>query len=462
MVFGVATAVAAVAHDWLLSLRAVVSPTQPHPFIRPPASAPPPIKAGTFFAVDTSKVNGGTEDTTGSVEYSPLAANHTASAPGEASSAPTSSASHHSSPLKYLVSSATAVASNTYAQIAARHAPTTAPTDTAASPSSSSSSSSVHAAGTNGNGTHAPVTSSDSDANEADIGEVVMIQSNLHRPRRSEGQAPCTLMMVTANVGTIFEQKATGVQAIPDGGCGHLLRCPCRKPGGKKSEQGMEHVRNFLRLIRTTPYISKHFRASFAILDTDFDSSDFTALGNFYLISSRMRTKIWDFEARAYRAVLAHEYFDSESTPKTPSFRRQKFPAHFYPQWTRKGYCQTRWLIDTHEIDFVNLHLFHDASNLVSVQPGVVHFRQFDLEGDSPHPTLRELAVNFEPTYPYSEDPDVHNEFLTKRCPAWCDRVLMTEAALELMEPVDEHAYDIIGRDICMGDHKPVKLVVRF
>lgn len=152
------------------------------------------------------------------------------------------------------------------------------------------------------------------------------------------------------------------------------------------------------------------------------------------------------------------------------------------------------------------------------------HFRKFDIEGDSPHPTLRELKVNFEPTYPYSEDPRVHDEFLTKRyvdllvlwgetpeflkeyrvcylclrfhdslpcpwllaiipplplfsslclpfphapspllrpppfqparCPAWCDRVLMTEAALQLMEPADEHAYDIIGRRICMGDHK--------
>ena len=37
-------------------------------------------------------------------------------------------------------------------------------------------------------------------------------------------------------------------------------------------------------------------------------------------------------------------------------------------EWTRKGYCQTRWLIDSHEIDLVNMHLFHDASNIVATQ----------------------------------------------------------------------------------------------
>lgn len=42
------------------------------------------------------------------------------------------------------------------------------------------------------------------------------------------------------------------------------------------------------------------------------------------------------------------------------------------------------------------------------------------------------------------------------RCPAWCDRILMDPTAKDLI--VDENFsskdYNIIGEDMCMGDHK--------
>lgn len=44
------------------------------------------------------------------------------------------------------------------------------------------------------------------------------------------------------------------------------------------------------------------------------------------------------------------------------------------------------------------------------------------------------------------------------RCPAWCDRILMSKAAKRLLNDEDNYQYGIIGADCCMGDHK-VRLI---
>lgn len=46
--------------------------------------------------------------------------------------------------------------------------------------------------------------------------------------------------------------------------------------------------------------------------------------------------------------------------------------------------------------------------------------------------------------------------FSLKRCPSWCDRILMTKAAKHLMESDEEVSYCVIGEDVCMGDHKVI------
>ncbi len=53
----------------------------------------------------------------------------------------------------------------------------------------------------------------------------------------------------------------------------------------------------------------------------------------------------------------------------SPHFHREKFASELYPHthWTRKGFCYTRWLLDGSPLDAVNVHLFHDASNLVAM-----------------------------------------------------------------------------------------------
>ncbi|XP_034040298.1 inositol polyphosphate-5-phosphatase A-like [Thalassophryne amazonica] len=68
-------------------------------------------------------------------------------------------------------------------------------------------------------------------------------------------------------------------------------------------------------------------------------------------------------------------------------------------------------------------------------------------------------------SYPYSEDSSQGKEYMNTRCPAWCDRILMSSSARDLvLKPENEDksvVYDNIGPNVCMGDHKPVFLSFR-
>lgn len=85
--------------------------------------------------------------------------------------------------------------------------------------------------------------------------------------------------------------------------------------------------------------------------------------------------------------------------------------------------------------------------------------RKFDRELDPLREILHEFPVSFPPSYPFEEDPSLPQDYMSSRCPAWCDRILMNPAAKGLM--VDESGsggqpmeYKMIGTDVCMGDHK--------
>ena len=74
---------------------------------------------------------------------------------------------------------------------------------------------------------------------------------------------------------------------------------------------------------------------------------------------------------------------------------------------------------------------------------------------------LRELPITFAPTYPWSEDCGRPNTFMNTRGPAWCDRVLVNERALEEVDTASA-VYSSFGMDTCTGDHKPVLLALSF
>lgn len=82
--------------------------------------------------------------------------------------------------------------------------------------------------------------------------------------------------------------------------------------------------------------------------------------------------------------------------------------------------------------------------------------QQFDCELKPLKEILVEYPITFPPSYPYEEEPSLPNDYMHTRCPAWCDRILMSPAAKNLIidNTFSSSNYNTIGDDICMGDHK--------
>ncbi|XP_062491144.1 inositol polyphosphate-5-phosphatase A isoform X1 [Pezoporus occidentalis] len=284
------------------------------------------------------------------------------------------------------------------------------------------------------------------------------------------------------------------------------------------------------------------------------------ALGSFYFLHESLKNIYqFDFKAKKYKKVTGKEIY-SDTLESTPMLEKEKFPQDYFPEckWSRKGFIRTRWCITDCAFDLVNIHLFHDASNLIawetspSVYSGIRHkalgyvldriidqrfekvsyfvfgdfnfrldakavvetlcakatmqtvraadtnevvkliFREsdndrkvmlqlekklfdyfnqdvfrdnngtalleFDRELSVFKDRLYELDISFPPSYPYSEDSSQGKQYMNTRCPAWCDRILMSHSAKELIlkSENDEKIviYDHIGPNVCMGDHK--------
>ena len=111
-------------------------------------------------------------------------------------------------------------------------------------------------------------------------------------------------------------------------------------------------------------------------------------------------------------------------------------------------------------------------------------WRNCDFETSCIKDYVVEYPLNFPPTYPFEENldlGDIGKQYMETRCPAWCDRILVSKLAkkklfslhhdqhdernLELdsesrseLNLDEEVEYNVIGSDVCMGDHKPVYL----
>uniref|UniRef100_F1SDI6 inositol-polyphosphate 5-phosphatase n=1 Tax=Sus scrofa TaxID=9823 RepID=F1SDI6_PIG len=347
----------------------------------------------------------------------------------------------------------------------------------------------------------------------------------------------------------------------------HFLALHCQEFGGKNYEASMSHVDKFVKELLSSDAMKEYNRAR-VYLDENYKSQEhFTALGSFYFLHESLKSIYqFDFKGKKYKKVAGKEIY-SDTLESTPMLEKEKFPQDYFPEckWSRKGFIRTRWCIADCAFDLVNIHLFHDASNLVawetspSVYSGIRHkalgyvldritdqrferasyfvfgdfnfrldskavvetlctkatmqtvraadtnevvkliFREsdndrkvmlqlekklfdyfnqevfrdnngtalleFDKELSVFKDRLYELDISFPPSYPYSEDSSQGRQYMNTRCPAWCDRVLMSLSAKELIlrsESEEKAAtYDHIGPSVCMGDHKPVFLAFR-
>ncbi|XP_050304592.1 inositol polyphosphate-5-phosphatase A isoform X2 [Anthonomus grandis grandis] len=184
------------------------------------------------------------------------------------------------------------------------------------------------------------------------------------------------VLLVTANVGSIFEEPTEMLKLWTDEFLSKIasldakfIALHCQEVGGKKYEKSMKHVERFVQILSIREEM-KNFSHTRIFLDEDYTSvENFTALGNLYFIHNSIQDAfIWDFKKSEFRPVVGTETF-SGNIEFVDTKEKSKFPQHFFPEckWSRKGFMRTRWSLCGTVFDLVNIHLFHDASNLVSM-----------------------------------------------------------------------------------------------
>ncbi|KAJ3603981.1 hypothetical protein NHX12_028722 [Muraenolepis orangiensis] len=344
------------------------------------------------------------------------------------------------------------------------------------------------------------------------------------------------VLLVTANVGSLFDN----VGEIQTGWL-HEFYMTVHRHKPKFIALHFQEVGGKDYMSIESSQEMKEYNRSCVYVDNQFKAEDrFTALGSMYFIHSTLKD------------VYQYDF-------------TEKFPKNFWPdfKWSRKGFMRTRWNIHNQGLDLVNVHLFHDASNLIActASPSVysqnrrkalgyvmdrmlvtldsplpfflfgdfnfrldtlclvehlstatdVHtvnkedsnevekitweekdndhkvvlhieakqfdylhqaiFREdngqallkYDKEVAAFHDVVREEEILFPPSYPYSEDYTEPTQYMSTRCPAWCDRVLMSPSAHMFLHRSGNNEdsgviYDTLGSNVCMGDHKPVFL----
>ncbi|XP_070820354.1 inositol polyphosphate-5-phosphatase A [Chaetodon trifascialis] len=377
------------------------------------------------------------------------------------------------------------------------------------------------------------------------------------------------VLLVTANVGSLFDN----VGEIQNEWLQELYKTiHSYKPqfialhfqevGGKDYMVNMGHAENFFRSIESSEEM-KDFDRVCIYVNNQFQAEDsFTALGSMYFIHKTLKNiSQYDFNDKDFKAVSGRNKHVG-SLDGVTTVEKEKFPKNFWPdfKWSRKGFMRTRWILHNQGLDLVNVHLFHDASNLIACNSspsiysanrknalryvinrisdsrftplpyflfGDFNFRldtlslvqhlstsadvqtvkkdssnevekiiceekdndhqvllhieeklfaylhqavfredngrallKYDKEAAAFHDVVGEEDIKFPPSYPYSEEYTKPTQYMNTRCPAWCDRILMSHTAQEFIHKRDDGeksvVYNTVGPNVCMGDHKPV------
>uniref|UniRef100_H3CLB5 inositol-polyphosphate 5-phosphatase n=1 Tax=Tetraodon nigroviridis TaxID=99883 RepID=H3CLB5_TETNG len=393
------------------------------------------------------------------------------------------------------------------------------------------------------------------------------------------------VLLVTANVGSLFDNigdiQRDWLQELYKTIQSHkpqFIALHFQEVGGKDYMVNMSHAENFFWDIESSAEMKDYDRVC-VYVDADFQAEDsFTALGSMYFIHNTLKNIYqYDFQDEDYKAVSGHSRHVASLNGIT-TVEKEKFPKNFWPdfKWSRKGFMRTRWIIHNHLtccphlfLDLVNIHLFHDASNLIACNSspsiysanrknalryvinrisdarhppapfflfGDFNFRldalslvqeqhlstsadvqtvkndnsnevriiceerdndhqvllhieeklftylhqavfredngrallKYDKEVSAFYDVIREENIQFPPSYPYSEEYSQPTQYMNTRCPAWCDRVLMSQTVQKFIHKKEDDddgkkvVYNTVGPNVCMGDHKPVFLFFSF
>nr|XP_046917877.1 inositol polyphosphate-5-phosphatase A-like [Dermatophagoides farinae] len=182
-------------------------------------------------------------------------------------------------------------------------------------------------------------------------------------------------LFITANVGSIFQDSKLLLKSwiaeflkTVDRLKPKFIALHCQEFGGKDYRKTSTNVDDFVRTL-----ISSHEMIDFetirVFIDEDYSSDNkFTALGSFYFIHKTQHAFIWNFDGNKFVPATNRE-IHSGSIENVPIKFKRKFPQELFPEckWSRKGFMKTRWMINELIFDTINIHLFHDESNFVSI-----------------------------------------------------------------------------------------------
>lgn len=183
------------------------------------------------------------------------------------------------------------------------------------------------------------------------------------------------VLLVTANVGSLFDNVG---EIERDWLREFFMTVHMYKPrfialhfqevGGKDYMSNMGYVDKFFGTIESSSEMADFDRAC-VYVDSNFKTVDsFTALGSMYFIHKSLKNILqYDFNVKEFKAVLGCSKY-TDSLDGVSMVEKEKFPKNFWPdfKWSRKGFMRTRWIIHNQALDLVNVHLFHDASNLIA------------------------------------------------------------------------------------------------
>ncbi|KAK6622423.1 hypothetical protein RUM44_002234 [Polyplax serrata] len=288
----------------------------------------------------------------------------------------------------------------------------------------------------------------------------------------------------------------------------------CQEVGGKNYEKSMRYVEDFVKLLVDSDEL-RLFDKARIYLDEDYSSAEnFTALGNFYFIHESITDAlIYDFEQRRFVEVEGKVVY-SKDLENIGTKEKSKFPLEYFPEFPsiysdtrRRALAYTLERFQTDEYGPVSLFLFGDFNFRTDTQGVVKHLseglnsecgedevsvikfkekdkvilslgkkvfshsdhqtlftskdgdwlREFDKELEAFSDQLFEFEILFPPSYPFEENSSGDRSYMKTRCPAWCDRVIMSHSAIPLVKDSSEPGsvvYSIMGRNTCMGDHK--------
>ncbi|KAF8354849.1 ipp-5 [Pristionchus pacificus] len=186
------------------------------------------------------------------------------------------------------------------------------------------------------------------------------------------------LLLMTANVGSLFEEGQRLQEPWLDVISKRILSedadlsvIHMQETGGKRYVECSGQVPVLIE--KLADRISGTYPLCRAFLDLNYTSPAYTALGSIFFVHKHALSLVEQFDFARKQFVplptansveIRADGLDNESLAV-----KRKFPKHFWPaiKWGRKGYLHTRWIVDGKVLDLINVHLFHDESNLALI-----------------------------------------------------------------------------------------------